>query len=154
MNSTVHSAANFISQNYQGLAHATYGVFGLMDFIHVYRHPEMTTTLKVAYLARGFFYVAAKTMYLINFPTGIPFFTANLLGFGLHSIECRNSSNGYEQAKQTFGIISNIAYMILLRVPHPGILCIALLAGGTKIILSAARMQIRINPGKSLLQST
>jgi hypothetical protein len=137
------STISLFLQHQDGLTDMVYGVFGLMDFGHVYRHSDtLSTTLKVAHVARGVFYILARLVHKIGYPSPLPFLSACLLGVGLHGYEAVKGDCGYHTTKNTLGAISDIAYIIFCFVPHPVFLGCGLMAASVKFMMSTGPVLI------------
>lgn len=129
------TAAHWIIQHEREIGDIAYGSFGLADFFHVVNENELTTRLKVAYFARGFFYIASRVLPYVGVVSKLPFLTACVLGIGLNTKELREGKDHYSKTKSRFGLISNIAYIIFTLSPHPATFSIAILSGAVKVTM-------------------
>jgi hypothetical protein len=139
----IATTASLFLDYQDGLIDAVYGSYGLMDFGHVYRHYDtLTTTLKVSHLARGVFYILARVVHKMGYPSPLPFLSACVLGVGLHGYEAIKGDGGYHTTKNSLGAISDIAYIIFCFVPHPLLLGCGLVAASVKFMMSTAPVVI------------
>lgn len=135
---TLIDTLNTILHYEREIADVAYGTFGLIDFAYVAEEKTLKTGLRVAYFARGFFYIASRALPYLGVVSKLPFITACVLGFGLNTRELRKSQDNYSKTKSRFGLISNIAYIIFTLSPHPATFSIALFSGGVKVMMGLA----------------
>lgn len=145
MNASLTAATSFFFRNQKDLTDLVYGVFGIMDFIHVYRHSEeLSTTLKVAHIARGAFYIFARAFPRMGIGSPLPFITACVLGVGLHAYESNKSPDRYTMTKNALGAISDLSYVIFFFAPNPVLFSLALVTAGIKFTMAATPVAVKM----------
>lgn len=124
---------NFIQNTWHYGAGTALCTFGILDCVQAYREDKLHLAAKVAYVARGVFFMVAGVLSLSHHCSTLPFTAAHIIGVGINSYHF--VIDPATQLSSALGIISSVGYIVFSCRAHPAIFAAAFLTGTINILL-------------------